>query len=77
MEKDDGSQEGLPCPFCGYRKVSLEKRWGYSRGMKNADADWAVVCRRCGASGPAEITTDDAIVSWSTRVSIVSGNDLL
>jgi Lar family restriction alleviation protein len=63
--------KSVECPFCGYRNTSVEKRYGYSRGEKNAEADWAVVCHRCGASGPAEASLDRAIESWSTRVSIV------
>ena len=66
MEKNEGGQER--CPFCGYHIVSIEKRYGYSQGVKNAEADWSVVCHRCGASGPAEVTVERAQISWSTRV---------
>jgi transcription elongation factor Elf1 len=65
------------CPFCGYHVVSIEKHYGYSRGVKNAEADWAVVCHRCGASGPAELTFERAQISWSTRLIIAPNNDCL
>ncbi len=66
MEKDEGSQGGLPCPFCGYLFTSIEQRFGYSRGERNKETDFAVVCHRCGASGPAEVTLNRAILSWNT-----------
>lgn len=48
-----------PCPFCGCDVVRRES--GYEEGSV------IIVCRMCGAVGPANGDKETAITLWNTR----------
>lgn len=61
------SGEIKPCPFCGGKGVNMSVMYNpqLAEAMKPA---YSVVCRKCGAKGPARSTEDGAIDGWNTRM---------
>jgi hypothetical protein len=59
--------ELLPCPnpWCDRGELDVQRvRVGHI-----APDDFQIVCRRCGAAGPARSTRPAAIAAWNTRKS--------
>lgn len=55
-EMSEDTQEIKPCPFCGYK---------FGRVVGTFDIGHQVVCDACGACGPDQPETEDAIKEWN------------
>ncbi len=56
----------LECPFCNFAGdavIKLERR-DEAPGSPNVDAFY-IICHKCGAAGPLELTSHDAIWQWN------------
>lgn len=51
----------LACPFCAGLSVSIRKK------VKENEAVYQARCRDCGALGPAEDDSHEAMMSWNVR----------
>jgi len=51
-----------PCPFCGCKKTCMFPDIDSEFGTA-----WAVVCDKCGATGPFEDSKEQAIFAWNER----------
>lgn len=55
-QEEGPQQEIKPCPFCGYK---------FGRVVGSFDIGRQVVCDACGACGPDQPETEDAIKEWN------------
>lgn len=56
------AEKMTPCPFCGNTEIGVgynDKELGRSK--------WRAVCYNCGAHGPYENTSQEAMEAWNHR----------
>ena len=51
-----------PCPFCSHQKTYI-----YHDIDSELGTAFAIVCDKCGATGPFEDTKQQAIDAWNKR----------
>lgn len=57
-------EEADPCPFCGKDDLYIDD-------LENETRKWRVICRRCGARGPAaKENRKEAVYLWNDRKQI-------
>ena len=63
MRKDFNSENLLPCPFCGSRRVNMETQY-----VSNIGLTFRIVrCSNCKANSGLKISNESASDSWNNR----------
>lgn len=62
------SEENKPCPFCGNKEFSGEKRIQLISYEGFRNPKYIVNCFKCEASGPVCKTPEEAWEKWNKRI---------
>ena len=67
--KDPYPEHG-DCPFCGRKRLNVEKPYTYREGGKRITSSAFVYCNfnDCGAHGPQKDTVEEAWEAWDRRM---------
>jgi len=63
MRQDFNSENLLPCPFCGSRRVNMETQYVQSIGLTFL----VVRCQHCKANSGLKVSNESAADSWNSR----------
>lgn len=63
MRQDFNSENLLPCPFCGSRRVNMEMQY-----VPNIGLTFRIVrCQNCKANSGLKVSNESAADSWNSR----------